>query len=136
MLLIANSDQLVDFDLCDFVNDLVRRNLDGSILVFKDDTRNPKWSFAKTRSNGLVAEVAEKKPISNLATVGIYLFRTGRIFVSGAIEMIVANERVNNEFYTCPVYNYLIRSGLKIGVYEVLSEQMSGLGTPADLRII
>jgi dTDP-glucose pyrophosphorylase len=80
-----------------------------------------------------VAEVAEKKPISDLATVGIYLFTRGRDFVSAAADMIAANERVNGEFYTCPVYNYMIANGARIGVYEVPQGAMHGLGTPDDL---
>ena len=47
--------------------------------------------------------------------------------------MIAANERVNGEFYTCPVYNYMIANGARIGVYEVGMDAMSGLGTPDDL---
>ena len=78
--------------------------------------------------------MAEKKAISDLATVGIYLFRKGSDFVRGAIDMIALNERVNNEFYTAPVYNYLIKAGLKIGVYEVPMSAMHGLGTPDDLE--
>jgi NDP-sugar pyrophosphorylase family protein len=133
-LLVANSDQLVDFSCEDFIADALRRNLDGSILVFRDSARDPKWSFARLDESGLVVEVAEKRPISELATVGIYFFARGRDFVQGALDMIVRNDRVNNEFYTCPVYNYLIRNGAKIGVFEVPSNAMHGLGTPADLR--
>jgi len=47
--------------------------------------------------------------------------------------MIARNERVNNEFYTCPVYNDLIKRGLRIGVYEIPADAMHGLGTPEDL---
>lgn len=134
-LLVANSDQLVDFDCQDFVDDARRRGLDGSILVFRDKERNPKWSFAALDEQGFVTEVAEKKPISDLATVGIYLFMNGSRFVRSAIDMIANNDRVNNEFYTCPVYNYMIRDGARIGVYEVDPSAMSGLGTPEDLDI-
>jgi NDP-sugar pyrophosphorylase family protein len=132
-LLIANSDQLVDFDVNDFVDDCMSRGLDGSILVFDDPARDPKWSFARLNEKQLVVEVAEKKPISNLATVGIYYFAHGSDFVRGAIDMIARNDRVNGEFYTCPIYNYLIAAGLSIGVYEVPAGAMHGLGTPADL---
>ena len=113
-LLVANSDQYVDFNVEDFVADCIRRDLDGSILVFRDPTMDPKWSFAKLDASGLVTEVAEKKPISDLATVGIYLFRRGDAFVASTIDMIVRNDRVNNEFYTCPVYNYMIAKGARI----------------------
>lgn len=132
-MMVANSDQLVDFSVTDYINDCIDRNLDGSILVFRDPSMDPKWSFAKLDDEGLVTEVAEKKPISDLATVGIYLFTRGRDFVSATADMIAANERVNGEFYTCPVYNYMIANGARIGVYEVGMDAMSGLGTPDDL---
>ena len=133
-LLIANSDQLVNFDVNHFVEDCFNRCLDGSILVFRDPSKNEKWSFVEVDSSGHVVRVAEKKAISDIATVGIYFFSKGSDFVSSAIDMIAANERVNNEFYTCPVYNYMIRSGAKIGIYEVSQESMFGLGTPEDLE--
>lgn len=132
-MMVANSDQLVDFDVADYVRDCLARDLDGSILVFRDPSMDPKWSFAKLDDNGLVTEVAEKKAISDLATVGIYLFTRGRDFVAATADMIAVNERVNGEFYTCPVYNYMIRNGARIGVYEVPMDAMSGLGTPDDL---
>ena len=134
-MLVANSDQLVNFDVSDFVNDCINRDLDGSILVFRDPSMDPKWSFAKVDGQGLVTEVAEKKPISDLATVGIYLFARGLDFVSAAADMFAANDRVNGEFYTCPVYNHMITNGARIGVYEVSREAMFGLGTPADLEM-
>ncbi|MFA5832060.1 MAG: glycosyltransferase family 2 protein [Bacteroidota bacterium] len=133
-LLIANSDQIVDISMFDFVNDCLKRGLDGSILTFKDPQRNDKWSFAKTDENGLVLEVKEKMPISDIATVGIYFFQEGKYFVGSAIDMIIKNDRVNNEFYTCPVYNYLIAETKKIGVFNILQSQMHGLGTPEDLN--
>jgi len=132
-LLIANCDQIVDFSCADYVADCWSRNLDGSILCFKDCELNPKWSFAKTDRGGIVTQVAEKVAISDLATVGLYLFRRGSDFVAGAIDMLARNERVNNEFYTCPVYNHVIRNGGRIGVHEVRFEDMHGLGIPDDL---
>ncbi|AEI37966.1 glycosyltransferase family 2 protein [Zymomonas mobilis] len=133
-LLIANSDQFVEFNCQDFVDDMQARNLDGSILVFRNKKRDPKWSFARLNEEGLVVEVAEKKPISDLATVGIYLFAKGSEFTRSAIDMIANNIRVNNEFYTCPVYNYMIKNGARIGVYEIPEDAMFGLGTPQDLE--
>lgn len=134
-LLIANSDQIVDINIFDFINDCKNRNLDGSILTFVDEYKDPKWSFAKLDENSLVTEVKEKLVISEFATVGIYLFSKGKDFVDASIDMIIENDRVNNEFYTCPTYNYAINKGSKIGIYNIEFEQMHGIGTPEDLNI-
>ncbi|MCT7592486.1 glycosyltransferase family 2 protein [Aliarcobacter butzleri] len=134
-LLIANSDQIVDMNIADFIDDCKNRNLDGSILTFIDKHQDPKWSFAKLDENNLVTEVKEKVVISEFATVGIYLYSKGKEFVDASVDMIIENDRVNNEFYTCPTYNYAIKEGSKIGIYNIEFEQMHGIGTPEDLNI-
>jgi UDP-N-acetylglucosamine diphosphorylase / glucose-1-phosphate thymidylyltransferase / UDP-N-acetylgalactosamine diphosphorylase / glucosamine-1-phosphate N-acetyltransferase / galactosamine-1-phosphate N-acetyltransferase len=133
-LLIANSDQIVDMQIADYINDCYNKKADGSILCFEDVEMNPKWSFAKINSDGYVTEVKEKEAISNLATVGIYFFAKGIYYCEGAIEMIVQNDRVNNEFYTCPVYNYSIKDHKKILTYTIAQAAMNGIGTPEDLN--
>lgn len=134
-MIIANSDQVIDINFEDFVNDCIQRQLDGSIMTFLDKRKNPKWSFAKVDEMGFVREVREKQLISNRATVGIYMWKNGKDFVDSSIDMIARNERVNNEFYTCPTYNYLIENGKKIGVYDIKFEEMHGTGTPEDLEL-
>lgn len=134
-LLIANSDQIVDMNIANFIDDCKDKNLDGSILTFIDHLKDPKWSFAKLDENNLVIEVKEKIVISEFATVGIYLFSKGQDFVNSTIDMIIENERVNGEFYTCPVYNYAINENAKIGIYNIDFKQMHGIGTPDDLNI-
>ena len=132
-LLIANSDQIVDINIEHFIKDCNLRKLDGSILTFNESSSDPKWSYAKTE-NGYVTEVKEKLPISSHATVGIYFFSQGNYFVDAAIDMIIHNDRTNNEFYTCPTYNYLINKKFKIGIYEMQATDMHGIGTPDDLK--
>lgn len=133
-LLIANSDQIIDNGIVRFIDDCNDRNLDGSIITFMDKYKDPKWSFAKLGKNNLVVEVKEKEVISEFATAGIYLYKKGSDFVNAAIDMIVRNDRVNEEFYTCPTYNYAIKNGLKIGIYNIDFSQMHGIGTPEDLE--
>jgi NDP-sugar pyrophosphorylase family protein len=133
-ILIANCDQIVDFDCSAYIRDAQERGLDGSILVFKDRERDPKWSFARLGAGGLVDAVAEKVAISDLATVGLYYFATAQHFFDAALDMIALNERVNNEFYVCPVYNYSIMQNRKVGVFEIEASAMHGIGTPEDLN--
>ena len=134
-LLIANSDQIVDMNIADFIDDCSDKKLNGSILTFIDEFKDPKWSFAKVDKNNLVTEVKEKVVISEFATVGIYLYSKGENFVNATIDMIIENERVNGEFYTCPTYNYAINEDAKIGIYNIDFKQMHGIGTPDDLDI-
>jgi dTDP-glucose pyrophosphorylase len=134
-LLIANCDQIVDGGIVPFVDDCLERKLDGSILTFEEPTRHPKWSYAKINSQGLVTAVAEKKAISQYATVGLYLFSEASTFVESAIDMIIRNERVNHEFYVCPTYNFAIQRQKRIGIYNISTAAMNGIGTPEDLDL-
>lgn len=130
-LIIANSDQYIDWAEEHFLSFVRNRNADGAILTFSSS--HPKWSFVKLdECTGLINEVAEKKPISQNASVGIYYWKNGSDFVNSAEEMIKQNIRVNNEFYIAPTYNILINSNKKIYNYPVA--EMHGLGTPEDLN--
>ena len=95
---------------------------------------HPKWSYAKTNRDGIVTEVAEKKVISNHATVGIYFWKKGSDYVTYAEKMIKKNIRVKNEFYVCPVFNEAIQDNKKIIIHEIEKEGMWGIGTPEDLN--
>jgi HAD superfamily hydrolase (TIGR01509 family) len=129
-LFFANSDQFVEWDSNEFMYKMQETNSDGGIVSFL--ATHPKWSFAKVDENGLVTEVAEKKPISNTATVGFYYWKHGSDFVKYAEQMIEKNIRVNNEFYVCPVFNEAIKDKKHIRTFNV--SKMWGLGTPEDLK--
>lgn len=129
-LVMANSDQFVEWNSNECMYAFSADSIDGGILTF--EATHPKWSYAKLDENGFVSEVAEKKVISNNATVGIYYWRHGSDYVKYAEQMIAKNIRVNNEFYVCPVFNEAIGDGKKIRVKNV--DGMWGIGTPEDLN--
>ena len=129
-LIIANSDQFVEWSNNDFKEFSSNDNIDCNILTFKSN--HPKWSYVKLNKNNFVEEVAEKKVISNIATVGIYFWKNGNDYVKYAEQMISKNIRVNNEFYVCPVFNEAIKDSKKIRVFNI--EKLWGLGTPEDLK--
>ena len=129
-LFFANSDQFVEWDSNEFFYKMNETEADGGIVTFR--ATHPKWSFAKTNEQGLVTEVAEKNPISDIATVGFYYWKHGSDFVKYAEQMIKNNVRVNNEFYVCPVYNEAIKDNKEIRTFDI--PKMWGLGTPEDLK--
>ena len=129
-LFFANSDQFVEWDSNEFLYKMNETDADGGIVSFR--ATHPKWSFAKIDEQGLVTEVAEKNPISDIATVGYYYWKKGSDFVKYAEDMIEKNIRVNNEFYVCPVFNQAIEDGKEIRTFDI--PKMWGLGTPEDLK--
>jgi len=132
-LIIANADQIVDIDLTDFVVYSREAEADGVLMTFP--ATESKWSYLKLDDQGLGVEVAEKKVISRHATTGIYFFRTGKLFISAADQMIEKGIRTNNEFYVAPVYNEIINEGGIVRAWSIESNEMHGIGTPEDLQI-
>jgi HAD superfamily hydrolase (TIGR01509 family) len=129
-LVMANSDQFVEWDSNEFMYKMVEQKVDGGIVTFT--ATHPKWSFAKVDEYGYVTEVAEKNPISDIATVGVYYWAKGSDYVKYAEQMVSKNIRTNNEFYTCPTFNEAIGDGKKIKTFNI--DKMWGLGTPEDLK--
>jgi len=128
-LLIANSDQFVEWNSGECMYTFSEDKVDAGIITFK--AKDKKWSYAKVDEKNFVVEVAEKRVISDDATVGIYYWKHGSDYVKYAEQMISKNVRVNNEFYVCPVFNEAIEDGKKIKIKR--AKKMWGLGTPADL---
>jgi len=129
-LFFANSDQFVEWDSNEFMYKMNETEADGGIVTF--EATHPKWSFAKVDEKGLVTEVAEKNPISNIATVGYYYWKQGSDFVKYAEQMIEKDIRVNGEFYVCPVFNEAVADCKQIRTFNI--NKMWGLGTPEDLK--
>ena len=129
-LIMANSDQFLEWDSNEFMYKMAEQKVDGGIVTFT--ATHPKWSFAKVDEYGYVTEVAEKNPISDIATVGVYYWAKGSDYVKYAEQMISKNIRTNNEFYTCPTFNEAIGDDKKIKIFNI--DKMWGLGTPEDLK--
>jgi HAD superfamily hydrolase (TIGR01509 family) len=131
-LFMANSDQYLDWNSNEFMYSMIADDIDGGILTFT--ATHPKWSFVKLDDSGFVERVAEKDPISNIATVGVYFWTRGSDYIKYCKQMIEKDIRTNNEFYVCPVYNEAIQDGKKIKTFHINREQMWGMGTPEDLQ--
>lgn len=129
-ILIANSDQFLEWNSSEFLYSMMSEGIDCGISTF--ESMHPKWSYAKLDDNGYVTEVREKEVISKHATTGIYYWKFGSDFVKYAEQMISKNIRVKNEFYVVPVFNEAIADNKKIKVKDC--DKMWGLGVPEDLE--
>lgn len=128
---ICNCDQFFGWDSSEFEK---HRDNDGAMLLFHDAERDPKWSFAAYEpTSQRIFKVAEKDPISEYATAGLYYWRNWGIYKQSLRMMIDANDRTNGEFYLCPVYNHTLRLQNKT-ISGILIDNMYGVGTPEDLQ--
>ncbi len=126
-LLIGNCDQLVAFNVNDFVESC--EGLDGGLVVFRSNKEH--HSYVE-ESGDIITRIAEKQVISNLAVTGVYYFQRAGDFIDAGREVIGNNDRYNNEFYVSSAIARMIDSGLKLGVYEAAT---AILGTPAELQL-
>lgn len=124
-LLIVGSDQVLNINLQKVISNFETRGLDGGLIVFDDI--HPRWSYVKLDENELVAEAAEKRPISRNATTGFYYFKQGGDFVSSVQRMIKKGACVNGQYYVCPSYNEMVLQQKKIGVFRISKDDYFNL---------
>ena len=132
-LVIANCDQIMDWDAKDFIYFAKSKNLDGVVVTYLSNTL--KNSYIKIDENGHGVELAEKRVISNHSLNGIHYWKKGSDFVKSSKDMIRKDLRTNNEFYIAPTYNEMISDNKKIGIYEILRKNHHPVGTPEDLNL-
>jgi uncharacterized membrane protein len=95
-------------------------------------SNSPKNSYVRLNDEGLITQVREKEVISNYATNGLHFWSKGSYFFDSCDEMFSRNDRVNNEFYVGPSYNYMINKGMKVVQY--FFNEHFPIGIPQDLE--
>lgn len=125
-LLIFNCDTYIKCTRFSF-----NKDLDGQITVFKSN--NPSLSYVKINKSDLVVEIAEKELISDNATVGLYYFKSTKLYIEACNDIIQKKMNTNSEYYISKVYEELIKKGLKIGIN--LADEFYPLGTPEEKEI-
>jgi dTDP-glucose pyrophosphorylase len=132
-LVIANCDQIMEWDSELFLHNARYYRYDGMIVTY--DTNTPKNSYARMNKSGLVQEVKEKEVISNISLNGIHYWRKGSYFVESANAMIKELDTApNGEYYIGPSYNYMIRVGKTVGIHHIPKSQHHAVGVPEDLQ--
>ena len=130
-LVITNCDQIMEWNSRTFLHNA--RLYDGAVVTYYATTN--KNSYAKLDINGTVTEIREKEVISSTSLNGIHYWKKGSDFVNSAMAMINADDMVNNgEFYIWPSYNYMIKKGLRVGVFHIPNDMHHAVGVPEDLE--
>ena len=130
--MIANCDQIMEWDSKLFLEKVNRTQCDGAVVTYSSNTE--KNSYVKISDEGYATEFAEKKVISEFSLNGIHYWKNGSDFVNSTRDMIHKNIRVNNEFYIAPTYNELILNKKKIIIHHINKNLHHAIGTPEDLK--
>jgi dTDP-glucose pyrophosphorylase len=129
-VIIANSDNIVEEAgwVERWLQKIEKEKPDGSICLMWGE--HPKWSYAEIKNNTIV-RTAEKDPISEHATCGYYYFKNKEILTRAAETAVKdENNKINGEWYVCPIYNSIIKQGGVVMPYWL--NNFVGLGTPED----
>lgn len=111
---------------------------DGYLDVFVGTGDN--WSFAKPASDDSdrVIETAEKNPISDLCSTGLYHFASSSEFLSAYRSQLEGglDGLTRGEIYVAPLYNFLIADGRDIRYRILARENVIFFGTPAEYEAL
>ena len=129
-IIVANCDQLIDWSSSRFIDFINKKNPDGALVTYT--STHPRNSFVKTNEENQVIEIAEKKPISDIANAGIFYSKSGKDMILAIENMINKNIRTNNEFFLSTAFNEYDLKKSKILTYHV--KEVKSMGTPEELE--
>lgn len=110
----------------------IKDNYDGFIPVIKAE--GDRWSFVKLDECGNVVDVAEKIPISNLATIGFYYFKQWKMYKKFYMQCREEILKTNKEVYIAPMYKRMIDNDMNVRVKLLNVELVNILGTPEEIE--
>jgi glucose-1-phosphate thymidylyltransferase len=121
-------DVLVRGSIGEFVNKFVNFNIDSSILLTPVKTPQ-NFGVVKLDKNHRIIKVLEKpkKPPSNLAIAGVYIFRNS---IFKALENVSFSKR--GELEITHAIQWLIDNGYNVS-YDIVKEWWKDTGTPESL---
>lgn len=131
-LLIVSGDSEVTGGISGFVTNWIEQGVAGGTVTFP--ASDPRYSFVKTDIEGNVAQVVEKKSISNIATTGVFYFSSVDAFTKAATWCLVNNASLDGHFYNSTAVNYLIEQGNQIAIAEIPEESYKVWSRPSDFE--
>ena len=111
---------------------------DGYLDVFVGSGDN--WSFARPESpdSDRVIETAEKRPISNLCSTGLYHFSSADDFRAAYQAQLDGglSGLTGGEIYVAPLYNFLISAGKDVRYRTLERDAVIFFGTPDEYEAL
>ena len=140
-VIVSYCDYGTEWNYNNFLKENREKNVDGAIPCYKGFhphmLGSDNYAFVREKDNDIL-EIKEKQPFTDdkmneYASNGCYYFKNGAILKKYFNEMLSDSKyRTNGEFYVSMIYNFLVRDGLKVNIFEI--QKMLQWGTPYDLE--
>ena len=112
----------------------VSKSGDGYLEVFIGSGDN--WSFAlpEKEDSTKVIKTAEKNPISDLCSTGLYHFNRKQAYLDAYQDYVAKpkQEWEKGELYIAPLYNLLIEKGLEVHYHLIERNEVIFCGVPQE----
>ena len=130
-LIICNSDQIIDSDIKEIINEFNLINCDVGIITF--NSLHPRFSYVKS-TNDKVLNAAEKKVISNNAIAGFLYYKKASLFFKSAQNVIIKGDALNGKYFISSTINELILSDYNIRHRSIPSNNYHSFYSPAKIE--
>ena len=113
----------------DFVREMKGNDADGGVIVFPSD--DPKYSYVRVTGNKPI-EFAEKQLIGELATAGIFYFKSKELLVDSILWAILFQIKYMDKYYLSSAMNKLVFEGKKVSLHKISEESYFRFATEGE----
>lgn len=116
-LIVAGGDSEIAGGIQNIVTEFVDGNYAAGVIVF--ESAEPRWSYIKNSSHGMVIQVSEKKVIGKFATTGTFYFDSVDTFRASAKWCLVNNVQNNGNYFVSSALNFVISQGGRVSYRQI-----------------
>lgn len=120
VLLIPTNSLVGELNLRHFISKMIDDGVAAGALLVKSD--NPNYSYVRIHNNRII-EFIEKRVVGDMATTGVFYFRSKALLLECAKWAFVNSQITNSQFFVAPSLNYVLTSGLEVGFFQIDQDQ-------------
>lgn len=131
-LVIANSDQIINYNLNKILEKFVETKSSAGVITF--NSIHPRWSYVTIDKKNNVLQAFEKKVKSRSAIAGFYYFKNAEIFFNASQKTILNDASINGNFFISSSLNEVILQGGEILSIEIPESTYHSFYMPSKIE--
>jgi hypothetical protein len=121
----------VDVDISKFVESMKAEKCDAGVICFQSN--DPNYSYIRVKE-GKIIEFKEQEIVGDLATTGIFYFKSKNEIVKCLEWCLINNINTNGIYYLAPSLNYFVCNDMNIGLKTIPKENYHRLKIVPDIQ--